>query len=168
MGKYMKMETVIAVIIATCLMGGCAGTYTKKDTGLALGALTGGALAYGLGKNSSNKEIWTVLGLGLGAMMGSQIGAQLDERDRLLASRSFYNTMESVRDGTVGGWNNPNTGNNGVFRPTKTFQATQLDSTGHYMVHCREFTQTVWIGNKTQQAYGTACRQRDGSWKIRQ
>ena len=27
---------------------------------------------------------------------------------------------------------------------------------------------TVWIGNKSQQAYGTACRQPDGSWKIRQ
>ena len=161
MGKYMKMETVIAIIIATCLMGGCAGTYTKKDTGLALGALTGGALAYGLGKGSSNKEIWTVLGIGLGAMMGSTIGSQLDERDRLLANRSFRSTMETVRDGTAGGWNNPNTGNNGTFRPTKTYQV----SSGNY---CREFTQTVFIGNKQQQAYGTACRQPDGSWKIRQ
>ena len=161
MGKYMKMETVIAIIIATCLMGGCAGTYTKKDTGLALGALTGGALAYGLGKGSSNKEIWTVLGIGLGAMMGSTIGSQLDERDRLLANRSFRSTMETVRDGTAGGWNNPNTGNNGTFRPTKTYQV----SSGSY---CREFTQTVFIGNKQQQAYGTACRQPDGSWKIRQ
>ena len=162
------MSTSILIIVFLIGISGCAGTYTKKGTGTALGALTGGALAYGLGKNSSNKEIWTVLGIGLGAMMGSTIGAQLDERDRLLAGRALQATLETSPDNTAGGWNNPNTGNNGVFRPTKTFQATQLDTTGHYMVHCREFTQTVWIGNKTQQAYGTACRQRDGSWKIRQ
>ena len=160
MGKYMKMETVIAVILATCLMGGCAGTYTKKDTGLALGALTGGALAYGLGKNSSNKEIWTVLGIGLGAMMGSSIGAQLDERDRLLAGRAFQATMETVPDYVAGGWNNPNTGNNGVFTPVRTFD--------NYGAICREFTQTIIIGNKPQEGFGMACRQNDGSWKIQQ
>jgi|TARA_B100001971_G_scaffold47435_1_gene42399 surface antigen len=158
MGKYMKMETVIAVIIATCLMGGCAGTYTKKDTGTALGALTGGALAYGLGKNSSNKEIWTVLGMGLGAMMGSNIGAQLDQRDRLLAGKAFQTTMETLPDGRYGGWNNPNTGNNGVFRPVRTFD--------NYGAVCREFTQTIIIGNKPQEGFGMACRENDGSWTI--
>jgi surface antigen len=32
--------------------------------------------------------------------------------------------------------------------------------------YCREFQQTVTIGGKTEQAYGTACRQPDGSWQI--
>jgi hypothetical protein len=31
---------------------------------------------------------------------------------------------------------------------------------------CREFEQTVVIDGKPQNAYGTACRQADGSWKI--
>ena len=126
----------------------------------ALGALTGGALAYGLGKGSSNKEILTVLGIGLGAMMGSSIGAQLDERDRLLAGQSLQTTMETAPDNSAGGWNNPNSGNSGTITPTAT---TTTTTTGQ---PCREFTQTVSIGGKQQEAYGTACRQADGSWKT--
>jgi hypothetical protein len=32
--------------------------------------------------------------------------------------------------------------------------------------YCREFLQEVTIGGKTEQAYGTACRQPDGSWEV--
>ena len=35
--------------------------------------------------------------------------------------------------------------------------------TGHY---CREFQQTVEIGGRMEQAYGTACQQPDGSWQV--
>jgi len=31
---------------------------------------------------------------------------------------------------------------------------------------CREFQQSVTVGGKTEQAYGTACLQDDGSWEI--
>lgn len=37
------------------------------------------------------------------------------------------------------------------------------DSAGR---RCREFRQTVTIGDKTDSAYGTACRRSDGSWQI--
>jgi hypothetical protein len=33
---------------------------------------------------------------------------------------------------------------------------------------CREFQQEVTIGGQTEQAYGTACLQPDGSWKIQE
>lgn len=33
---------------------------------------------------------------------------------------------------------------------------------------CREFQQDVTIGGETEQAYGTACLQPDGSWKIQE
>lgn len=32
--------------------------------------------------------------------------------------------------------------------------------------YCREYTRTVMIGGRTQEAYGTACYQPDGSWMI--
>ncbi|MBI1309472.1 MAG: hypothetical protein GC129_06490 [Proteobacteria bacterium] len=32
--------------------------------------------------------------------------------------------------------------------------------------YCREFTQTITIGGKTQKGYGTACLQPDGSWEL--
>jgi len=31
---------------------------------------------------------------------------------------------------------------------------------------CREFQQTVTIGGKSEQAYGTACLQADGAWEV--
>lgn len=32
--------------------------------------------------------------------------------------------------------------------------------------YCREFQQNVTIGGRSEQAYGTACRQPDGTWQI--
>lgn len=32
--------------------------------------------------------------------------------------------------------------------------------------NCREFQNTVIVGGKPQQAYGTTCQQADGSWQI--
>ena len=32
--------------------------------------------------------------------------------------------------------------------------------------YCREYTQSLKIGNAVQQGYGTACRQPDGSWQL--
>ena len=31
---------------------------------------------------------------------------------------------------------------------------------------CREFQQNVTVGGRTEQAYGTACLQSDGAWKV--
>ena len=153
-------KVVIATVLATTLMSGCAGTYNKATTGAALGALTGGALAYGVGQDSSKKELWTILGVGLGAVIGNNIGAQLDERDRILMGQTFNHTMEKAPINATGQWQNPDTGHGGSVTPTRTFET----ATGP----CREFTQTVSIGGHMEEAYGIACRQADGSWKIQQ
>ena len=49
--------------------------------------------------------------------------------------------------------------------PDTTYQYTIVvrDTSGNT---CREYQSTVTVGGKTEQAYGTACRQADGSWKI--
>ena len=151
-------KLMLVGLVSLPLVSGCA---TKMETGTALGALTGGALAYGLGQDSSNKELWTVLGIGLGAMVGSSIGQQLDERDRMLMGQTFNHTMEKAPINAVGKWQNPDTGHGGTVTPTRTFET----ETG---TPCREFTQTVSIGGQMEEAYGTACRQADGSWKIKQ
>ena len=105
-------------LVTLPLLGGCA---TKMQTGTAIGALTGGALAYGLGQDSQNKELWTVLGIGLGAMVGSNIGQQLDERDRMLMGQTFNHTMEKAPINATGQWQNPDTGHGGSVTPTRTF-----------------------------------------------
>ena len=59
--KVMK-KLVIATAVSAVLLTGCAGTYDKAQTGAVLGALTGTALAYGLGKDSGNKDLWLIAG----------------------------------------------------------------------------------------------------------
>jgi surface antigen len=157
--KKERIMFAVLLIAVAIMVNGCAGTYTKQGTGTALGAIAGGALGYGLGKDSSNKNIWLILGTGAGALLGNNIGAQLDERDRLLAGQTIQQTLELGPDRSIGSWNNPNTGHSGTVTPT----ATHIASTGQ---PCREFTTTVIVGGVEQQGYGTACRQADGSWKI--
>lgn len=48
-------------------------------------------------------------------------------------------------------------------RGTITTVRDGTSSTGRY---CREFQQTATVGGRTESAYGTACRQPDGSWEI--
>ena len=154
-------NVVITTVLATTLLTGCAGTYNKATTGAALGALTGTALAYGLGKDSSKKNLWLIAGAAAGGLIGNNIGAKLDERDRLLLGQTFQNTLENAPTNQAGSWNNPNTGNSGSVTPTATHLSANEQP-------CREFTTTVNIGGQPQQGYGTACRQADGSWKIQQ
>ena len=154
-------NVVITTVLATTLLTGCAGTYNKATTGAALGALTGTALAYGLGKDSSKKDLWLISGAVAGGLIGNNIGAKLDERDRLLLGQTFQNTLENAPTNEVGSWNNPNTGNSGTVTPTQTMMSATNQP-------CREFQTTVSIGGELTQAYGTACRNSDGSWKIQQ
>ena len=157
----MTKNVVITTVLATTLLTGCAGTYNKATTGAALGAITGTALAYGLGKDSSKKNLWLIAGAAAGGLIGNNIGAKLDERDRLLLGQTFQNTMETAPTNQVGGWSNPDSGNSGTVTPTQTMMSANNQP-------CREFNTTVNIGGELSQAYGTACRQSDGSWKIQQ
>ena len=56
-------------------------------------------------------------------------------------------------------WRNPDSGNSGSITPTRTYEIAN----GQY---CREYRQTIVIGGEPQQAYGTACRQPDGTWQT--
>ncbi|MCG8359860.1 MAG: hypothetical protein MI920_30210 [Kiloniellales bacterium] len=56
-------------------------------------------------------------------------------------------------------WNNPDSGARGSVTPVR-------DGTSASGEYCREFQQTVTISGRTQETYGTACRQRDGSWRV--
>jgi hypothetical protein len=68
--------------------------------------------------------------------------------------------LETARSGTVTKWQNPDGGTVEAIVPKPAF-----NSGGTV---CREFTKTVTIGGTQQQAYGTACRQPDGTWKLAQ
>jgi surface antigen len=76
-----------------------------------------------------------------------------------MASQAAQKRSSSGPIGQPSVWNNPDTGNSGAITPTRTYQLAN----GTY---CREYKQTITVGGEEQQAYGTACRQPDGTWKI--
>ncbi len=76
-----------------------------------------------------------------------------------IIGQAGQDALENARSGTVVQWRNPDDGASGTFVPKPAFQ----DAGGQI---CREFQQTVTIGGQQQQAWGTACRQSDGSWKL--
>jgi surface antigen len=98
-------------------------------------------------------------GVILGGLVGGAIGDRMDAADRREAEKAARRALESNPSGTSTTWRNPDSGHSGSITPTRTYQSAG----GQY---CREYQQTVVIGGETHKAFGTACRQPDGSWKI--
>jgi len=147
---------VLPLALAACARGDYPGP--KQSVGTVGGAVLGGLLGSQIGEGQG--RLWaTGAGAVLGALAGSEIGKSLDRADQLYMSRTTQASLEHTRTGTTSTWENPDTGHSGSVTPVDTYQ--QPD--GRY---CREFQQTVTIGGRSEQAYGTACRQPDGSWEI--
>ena len=153
----MKFKTAIAATMIALLSAACAGQGEKQTLGTLGGAALGGLLGSQFGSGSGQLAA-TGAGVLIGALVGSEIGRSMDEVDRLKANQAI-NTAQAAPLGETIAWNNPETGNLGTVTPIR-------DGTSSSGSYCREFQQTVTIGGKTEEAYGTACRQPDGSWQI--
>jgi len=150
MNKHAK--TLMAACVALTLFG-CSTAPTKQDQGMIIGAIAGGILGHQVG-GGSGQVLATMVGTIAGAAIGGSIGRTMDDYDRMNASAA----LENVRTGVPSAWVNPDTGYEYVMTPTNTYDS----GTGP----CREYTLDATIGGNTEQIYGTACRQADGSWKV--
>lgn len=155
----MKFKTVAAAALIVLFAAGCQNSsYGQKQT---VGALGGAALGGLLGSqfgSGSGQLAATGAGVFIGALIGSEIGRSMDEVDRMKADRAISRAQAAPLGETVV-WNNPESGNSGSVTPVR-------DGTSESGLYCREFQQTVTVGGRTETAYGTACRQPDGSWRI--
>jgi surface antigen len=154
--KKIRMAVVGASVLA---LAACTdGTGPKQTAGTLIGAGLGGLAGSQIG--SGTGQLAAVgAGVLLGGLLGSEIGKSLDRADRAAMQRTTQQSLESQPSGTVTSWQNPDSGNYGSITPRPAYQA----SSGQY---CREYQQSVTVGGQTQDAYGTACRQPDGTWKI--
>ncbi|MDE2029907.1 MAG: glycine zipper 2TM domain-containing protein [Alphaproteobacteria bacterium] len=155
----MLRKSAIALLTASLALAACQSDNWGNDqtVGTLGGAAAGGLLGSQFG-HGSGKLVTTSLGVLLGAWAGNEVGASMDETDRLknqTAERRAY----TAPIGQQITWNDPKNGNAGTITPVRDGYA----SDGAY---CREFQQTITIGGKRQQGYGKACQQPDGSWKI--
>ena len=144
----------VALPLASCMES--AGP--KQQIGTLVGAV-GGAVAGAQIGDGKGKVAAAAAGTLLGAFVGSKVGKWLDDVDMALLQQTQQTALETAPSGTPSAWKNPDSGNSGEVTPQRTYQ----DASGAY---CREFQQTITVGGNTEQAYGTACRQPDGTWKI--
>ena len=147
-----KIVTVMAAALALAVAGCAAGP--KEQVGTVLGGAAGGILGAQVG-HGSGRTVGVIVGTLIGALVGQDIGRTLDDADELRAAH----VLEKNKTGQASTWQNPDRGTEVTVVPTRTYQA----SSGEY---CREYQTEVSVGGKVQQAYGTACRQPDGQWKI--
>ncbi|MCC6202619.1 MAG: hypothetical protein IT494_06395 [Gammaproteobacteria bacterium] len=143
-------------LAALVALAGCQGAGPRAQMGGLGGAAAGGLLAAS-GHHPSTEGI--IAGVLLGGLIGSAIGDSLDQRDRQEAQHAAYRALENSRSGDAVAWRNPDSGHYGSVTPVRTYQRDG----GQY---CREYQQAITVGGQVHQAYGTACRQPDGSWKI--
>ncbi len=145
-----KIMVVMLVAVLTFSLSSCASKQEAGGlTGAALGAAVGSTVGRGTGR-----ALAIMLGVAIGAQIGQTVGKYMDEQDRMRTSW----VMEKNRTNQVSTWHNPDTGYDYAVKPTRTYEGNNGP--------CREFTVNASVGGKTEQVYGTACRQADGSWKI--
>ena len=146
----------IALLICCAVLAiSCSNVGPKAVVGAATGAAAGGLIGAAAGGGAEG----IAAGVLLGGLAGGAIGDALDQRDREMAQQSKQYALESNGAGQASSWQNPDSGHSGSFTPTRTYQTGQ----GQF---CREYQQTVVVGGESQDAYGTACRQPDGSWRV--
>lgn len=145
-------KILVTTLSLSILLTGCAGV-TNEGVGTVSGGVVGGLLGSQFG-GGSGRVLATGAGVLLGAYLGGNIGRTMDKVDRMEMQRA----LETAPVGRAVSWRNPDNGNTYTVRPTKTYYSSNQP--------CREYTTRALIGGKSQEIYGKACRQGDGSWRV--
>jgi surface antigen len=156
--RRIKTFGALLVLLPALTLAACESANFGEKTGLgaALGAAGGGLV--GAAANGGTTGI--LAGVLLGGLAGGAIGNTLEQEDRRLALENSHVALERSRTGQTATWQNPDSGNSGTITPTRTFQTS--DGT-----FCREYQQTITVGGREENGFGTACRQPDGNWQLR-
>jgi surface antigen len=157
----MKPNKFFTILISLLILTACAENQNaQKQTigtilGAGLGALVGSQVGDGKGK-----LVAVALGTLGGAFAGSQLGKALDDIDRLKAGETQQSALENNKDGVSSTWKNPNTGNSGKVTPTRTVRKERSGE------DCRSYEHEILVDGQKEVVKGTACRKSDGSWRV--
>lgn len=153
-----RRKLLVFPLVLALALPGCATMGPKEQAGTVIGGAGGAVLGAQVG-GGRGRLVGVAIGTLAGALIGQEVGRSLDAADRAAMESSAQRALEYNRTGEPSTWHNPDSGNRGAITPRRTYQTAQ----GRY---CREYQQTVFIGGEEHEAYGTACRQPDGSWEI--
>ncbi len=150
--EFLKMKKFISICLISISLFNLAGcALNNQSMGTITGGLIGGLVGSRFGRGSG-RGVAIAVGALAGSMIGTAIGRRMDTVDRMQMARSFDT-------GRPEHWTNEKTQHEYSVRPKPVY-------TSRAGTPCREFNMDVNIGGRKQQAYGTACHQADGSWKI--
>jgi surface antigen len=155
MGISMVKCKAAMVLASTLALGGCdvtsSGTGPSEGTGMLAGAFSGGPT---VGRGDAAAA--AVTNAALGGLIGSRLGASLNDDDRRLAYQAQIDALDRGAPGAPVPWRNPASGRYGNIVPGPTY-----DQKG---TKCRGFSHTVTINGELESMRGTACRGPDGTW----
>jgi surface antigen len=152
----MKVSRIAVVLILVTFVSACQAN--KQTGGTLIGAGAGALLGSQLGSGRGKLAMVALGALG-GAWLGSEIGKSMDEADRQRALRAQNRALETGRSGTSVAWRNPDNGHSGQITPRPSYQRASGET-------CREYEHEVTIDGRREIMKGTACRQRDGTWRT--
>ena len=139
----------LMLALSLLVLSGCA---SQQQKGTIIGGVTGALIGSVIG-DGSGQNFAIAAGAIAGSLIGSSIGQRFDEQDQ---GRLAYSLERNQRSS----WMNLTTGHRYTVMPSTTLSPSSSKQ------QCREFTVDTEIGNRMESAYGTACRQADGSWKF--
>jgi surface antigen len=124
-----------------------------------IGAVLGGAVGAAVGSKVAQGDeriITTVGGAVIGAVVGGTIGKSMDDADQACAAQAmeYANFKQSVK------WHNARRSAVYTMRPLGMVPAAGKG------VECRRYSMLTERGSLKDSVEGTACRQRDGSWRL--
>ena len=154
--RPIKSLVLLPLILAGCAARPGEGPVPVQPAagGLGAGAIEGGLLA-ATEPPAAKAEALRVQG----RLLDGPYVLQLSRDDMARAQRTALAALETTPSGETSIWRNPKNGHWGTLTPTRTYQ----DASGRY---CREFRQTVTLDGQEHQGNGSACRERDGAWRI--
>lgn len=131
----------------------------EEMLGTAAGAAVGGFLGYQLGGGLLMNSTFAALGATGGGVAGFYTTRALMGSDRAAYERTAQQGLTYSPDGKVVDWQNPETGNSGIFRPIRSFRLAD----GRY---CRQFRSTVSFDKTVHSGNGMACMSEKGVWEV--
>jgi surface antigen len=149
------------VLAAGLALGGCEITGTggglNEGSGTLAGAFSGAANGATVGRGS-NGAAAAATNVALGGLIGSKIGASLNDEDRRLAYEAQIDALDRGAPGAPVAWRNPASGRYGNIVPGPAY-----DQKG---AKCRGYSHTVTVNGELETARGTACLGADGTWNA--
>jgi len=128
------------------------GRCNREVIGAVIGGAAGGAIGAQVGKGS-DRTVATIGGTIIGVLIGGTIGRSMDEADQACVAQS----LERAPARHEVAWSSADGAHYRVV-PLEVYEGREGSV-------CRGYRTTAIVGGRQRRAYGTACRQPDGSWQ---